>query len=96
MDKATCPCCGTPESHSKPHAKYAAVRECKGCGGIYTAAGSRLYLGESYALVMPHFTNDPAADERARYFDFETLGSNGLGRRHGWFDPETKLITQVG
>jgi len=67
---------------------------CAACGGLVTTRP--IYKGESYGLVKPFFTKDPTADERAIYFDLETLGSDGLGRRHGWFCPETKLLVQVG
>lgn len=72
------------------------VRECSRCKAVFTRGDSRIYLGESYGIVTPRFTTDSSADERARYFDLSTLGSDGLGRRHGWFDPQTGLITQVG
>lgn len=72
------------------------VRECSKCGAVFTSGDSHIWLGESYEIVTPHFTTDASADERARYFDFSTLGSDGAGRRHGWFDPSTGLITQVG
>ena len=70
---------------------------CADCDGIFTPAGGTLpCLGETYKIVKPHFTTDPTADERARYFDFTYLYSEGIGRRHGWFDPKTGLLTQTG
>ena len=68
------------------------VYECAKCGAIFGTC----YLGESYGYVLPYMTNKDVAPEEQRYFDFTTLGSKGAGRRHGWFEPSTKLITQVG
>jgi len=91
-----CPCCNASQTYSSEHKTHWQVRECRKCHALYTQGSSALYLGESYGLVRSQFTNDPAADDRAVYFDFMTVGSKGLNRRHGWFDPETKLLTQVG
>ena len=72
---------------------FHSVYSCGACEALF----GNCYLGDSYTLVLPHFHSDPnfPADQQ-RYFDFSTLGSNGNQRRHGWFDPQTKLITQVG
>ena len=91
-----CPCCGASQNHSSAHSHAGRVRECRKCKAIYTQTGSTIYLGESYTLVRPGLTEDPEADKRHVYFDFSCLGSKGLSRRHGWFDPQTRLITQVG
>ena len=45
--------------------------------------------------MKPFFGPECGTDEQ-RYFDIETVGSAGLGRRHGWFNPTTQTITQVG
>jgi hypothetical protein len=34
--------------------------------------------------------------ERCRYFDFTTIGSAGIDRRHGWFDVESRRVVQIG
>lgn len=68
------------------------VYQCAKCSAIF---GS-LYLGESYSLVLPRMAAKEVPVSEWRYFDFTTVGSAGLGRRHGWFDPASKLITQVG
>lgn len=85
-----CPAC----SHKRGfEIQMARVYECGACHAVY---GS-LYLGDSYGYVLPHFGNDSAEiTERQRYFDFTCVGSKGVTRRHGWFDPCTKLLTQVG
>lgn len=85
-----CPACSHKIAHQ--HNRHTRVYQCGKCTGIF----GDLYLGDSYNFVLPRMTNDPAADTRHRYFDFTTLGSEGVSRRHGWFDPETKLITQIG
>ena len=66
--------------------------KCFACDAIFGTC----YLGDSYGLVLPYMASKPVPPEETRYFDFTTLGSAGVGRRHGWFDPNTKLITQVG
>jgi hypothetical protein len=90
-----CPCCSAPlpaETTDLPEARYAPLYVCPRCDAIYGV----LTLGASYAVVKPRWYErlDPPA--RTRYFDFTTLGSEGIGRRHGFYDPETRLITQTG
>jgi hypothetical protein len=77
---------------NKELAAVRGVYTCAKCGAIFGSC----YLGDSYGLVSPYMTANIAATERQRYFDFTTLGSKGVGRRHGWFDPETRMMTQVG
>lgn len=86
----TCPGCnGAKGAETKVIGVYA----CQGCGGIFGTC----YLGESYTLVSPAMA--PPAKEiqaRQRYFDLTCLGSEGIARRHGYYDPKTKMITQTG
>jgi hypothetical protein len=96
-----CPACGASRRYSKapdttivPERLHAFVRECRKCQGIYTT--SSIYLGDSYLIVLPFFSSDPESDSRQRYFDLDCLGSKGMQRRHGWFDPTNKKLTQVG
>ena len=91
-----CPCCGASQNHSSSHSHQGRVRQCRKCKAVYTQEGSTIYLGESYTLVGPTFSSDPAAEDRKVYFDLRCLGSAGLSRRHGWFDPKTGLLVQVG
>lgn len=86
---ANCPACSHDRANKTERAQ---VYVCAKCEALFGTC----YLGDSYSMVLPYFTKDSSADARARYFDFTTLGSAGIGRRHGWFDPETKLVTQVG
>ena len=65
---------------------------CRRCEAVFGSC----YLGDSYAIVSPRFAADPVAPEALRYFDFDTVGSAGVGRRHGWYDPETGLVHQIG
>jgi len=90
MRTSGCECCGRKNRQEETHVP--GVYRCGYCEAIY----GRCYLGQSYEFVTPRFTTDPNADSRARYFDFETIGSEGAGRRHGWYDPQTKLLTQTG
>ena len=84
----TCPAC----SHSRKNDVRTGVYECKKCGAIYGSC----YLGDSYALVKPFWHTGESRPEQERYFDLDCLGSAGITRRHGWFNTETRLLTQVG
>ena len=86
----SCPGCSHPQS--TPHSKVDNVVTCAGCGGIYTL--SPIYRGESYQIVLPSWDEGEAAEEV--YYDLTVLGSDGIQRRHGWFNPATKQITQTG
>jgi hypothetical protein len=87
-----CPACSNRRGN-KADSRF--VYTCKACGGIFSTSGI-LYLGDSYSYVLPRFETAEVPAEQTRYFDFLCLGSKGLERRHGWFNPATKLITQVG
>lgn len=67
------------------------VHECPKCKAVFGTC----YLGESYSIVKPWMSDRPDMDG-ARYYDFTVLTGNGIDRRHGWFDPDTRLILQVG
>lgn len=85
-----CPCC-SGKRHSLV-AGTASVYKCKRCGAIHGSC----YLGDSYSLVLPYWDDaDPATREQL-YFDLDCLGSKGVERRHGWFNPATRKIIQVG
>jgi predicted RNA-binding Zn-ribbon protein involved in translation (DUF1610 family) len=72
------------------------VYECPKCGAIFSDR-PYLYLGESYQYVLPYWAKEDVPPEKLRYFDFTCLASgNKIVRRHGWYDPETKLIHQTG
>ena len=86
-----CPCCNAarPAKASKLGLE---IFECKKCNAVY----GDCYLGDSYAIVRPYMTSRNVPAEETRYYDFMALGSKGLERRHGWYEPATKLIVQVG
>jgi hypothetical protein len=63
---------------------------CSGCNGIF----GDCYLGESYEYVLPYWSPDAKAE--GRYYDFTCLGSGGMTRRKGWFNPADKKILQTG
>ncbi len=88
VEKGTCPACNASNDEEIETGLY----RCLSCGCLH----GTLYLGESYSHVRPHMTDDPEADKRAVPYDFACLGSDGITRRHGWYDPQTNLITQVG
>ena len=68
------------------------VYQCPHCQAVM----GQCYKGESYKIVLPYFAPIDAKLENQRYFDLTVLGGNGVERRHGWFDIESKRIVQVG
>jgi len=92
-----CPCCS--ETAHYPVAGFGdRLVICKGCGGEYTPRDETLTEAESYSRVIDKFTTDPSADDRQKYFDHSYIdGENGIPkRRHGWYDPTTSRLTQIG
>jgi len=88
-----CPCCAA----TKHVFVDSGIVRCLDCQALFTTR--HVPLGQTYKHVLPRW--DERADSREAlcssvYFDFEYLSSEGLGRRHGWFNPETGCITQVG
>lgn len=100
-NKPVCPCCGVSEKHSRKREdfdKYGRVVQCRKCQAVYTVDGGSVYLGESYKIVLPYFERDPSAQsmDDCIYYDLTCLGSAGISRRHGWYNPTTKRVVQVG
>lgn len=85
-----CPACSSVK-HEK-HSKVVGVYVCQSCGAVH----GRCFLGESHGMVQPYWHEGPSEPEQERYYDFETVGPKGLERRHGWFNVESKRITQTG
>jgi hypothetical protein len=69
--------------------------KCESCGGLI---GYGLTLAESFRYVKPQFSKEDVPPTQTRYYDMTgTDGASGNRyRRHGWYDPRTRLITQVG
>ena len=90
---AKCPACDS--TNSKAHEVVDDVVTCAECGALYTTRV--IYKGISSALVLPLFDAPGAcAPGDERYFDLMSLGGDGLARRHGWYNPATRRISQVG
>jgi len=68
------------------------IYECLNCGAVY----GDCYLGDSYGHVLPYMTAEEPPADQLRYFDFTCIGSAGVTRRHGWYDPATRLVVQAG
>jgi len=85
-----CPAC----SAKKATDLACGVVECVECGAVYTT--HHIPLGRTYSFVLPYLDDGNCPAEEWKYFDFDFLSSKGLGRRHGWMNPATKLITQIG
>ena len=89
MKPISCPGCSG--KRFQPEGK---VWICAECGGYI---GEHMYRGDSYSVVLPELHPDPHFPmSEARYFDLSGVGSDGPYRRHGWFDPSTRQIVQVG
>lgn len=87
-------CCPGCDGRLKPEPSLpGSTYTCRRCSGLVSTS---IYLGDSYTLVLPHWAPPDVPPERTRYFDLTCLGSKGITRRHGWYDPTTRLITQVG
>jgi hypothetical protein len=84
-----CPAC---DSQNLSEIKPCAVYTCQNCNAIF----GQVYLGESYEYVKPVLADVEPPAEDLRYFDFDCVGSSGMTRRHGWYDPATKKIVQIG
>lgn len=94
-DPFACPACSHVEGNEES-VDSMGVATCQGCSGIFTTRP--IYAGDSFRYVLPHFI-DPASEpapEAWRYFDLDVLGSRGPERRHGFYDPATRLVVQVG
>jgi hypothetical protein len=85
-----CPACSHKLGYLLPG--YARVYRCAKCEAIHGSC----YLGDSYTLVQPYMIDKEPHNGQIRYYDLDCLGSAGVRRRHGWYDPETRLIVQVG
>jgi hypothetical protein len=87
-----CPCCLSKRRKERKDLQ-GTIYQCSECEALY----GRCYLGDSYGIVKPEWAdNQNLPAHRIKYFDLTCLGSEGLTRRHGWFDPETRKIVQIG
>lgn len=91
MNNSFCPGCnGIPKSMDENH-----VATCVGCGGIFTV--HPIPRAASYHYVSPEASPKPPDPRNWRYFDLTHVEPDGtLSRRHGWYDPATKLTCQYG
>lgn len=83
-----CPACGGKRHETIKTQVY----RCRRCGAIHGTC----YLGESYELVLPFWATEEPPAERICHFDLTCLGSEGITRRHGWYDTETRRVVQTG
>lgn len=67
------------------------VYRCRRCHALHGV----VYRWELSRYVILRFAGDSVPPERELYFDFIVLGSD-VRRVHGWYDVETKLLTQIG
>jgi hypothetical protein len=88
--KQNCPGCA--QDVEGIQTKVAGVVFCPICEAVFGTC----YRGESYLFVLPYMDNADASMDNARYYDFTTIGSEGLERRHGWYNPANRLVLQFG
>lgn len=83
-----CPAC-----NGWRHEKVAVqVYRCRRCQALH----GTVYRGELHQYVVMRWAPQPVPAERERYFDFTVLGSDGVRRMHGWYDVESRMVTQIG
>lgn len=87
--EASCPACSGKRAMETT---TVGVKRCLKCGALF----GQCYKGESYGVVKPFWSELPENKNALRYFDFVTLGSAGIERRHGWFDIRNNKLVQVG
>lgn len=69
------------------------VGTCEDCGGLNGT--EPIAKVKSFDYVRSTMRAGEVEDQR--YYDLVVFGSDGkLRRRHGWYDPKTREITQVG
>ena len=62
---------------------------CAGCGALL----GHCYRGDSPVLMT--FSPDTTPAEQT-YFDLDLLGSGGITRTHGWYNPADMKVVQFG
>lgn len=70
---------------------FTRVYVCDDCNGTVGTC----YVGESHELVKPWFAKTEVPAGLTAYFDFITIGVK-VARRHGFYDPRNRTMTQVG
>lgn len=85
-----CPGCDNPTGWKLTSQTQVFV--CSHCEGLVGTC----YQGDSFALVRPVFSRTTCPPAVQRYFDLTVLGSDGVSRRHGWYNPQTRTVEQVG
>ncbi len=98
MDNGDCSCCGAKMTVKALNTDYmvngrviCGVHVCPKCGGVL----GQCYKGDSYTIVKPFFSSNSNPADQV-YFDLTVLGSDGVTRRHGWFNPADRCLVQVG
>lgn len=67
------------------------VRVCSRCGGVHVQATS---LAQALSVVDFRTLAKQAPEER--YFDVTYVEGGETHRVHGWYDPTTRKMTQIG
>lgn len=88
-----CPACNGKRARQASPDVFGVYRcSRKGCQAVF----GQCYKGDSYQFVLPYMATETVPHERLRFYDLTLLGSDGVHRSHGWYDPETRLVHQVG
>lgn len=90
----TCPGCNGDVKHTHRYTSGALLGSCSRCGGL---VGEDFTYKEIRDLLRLELHPNPDSVKNPRYFDFSyTQPDMEPARVHGWFDPETLLVTQFG
>jgi hypothetical protein len=84
-----CPAC-SGRLH-RDHEKVTGVSVCKRCGAVH----GQCWKGNSPVLLVWD-APDACRPEEQVFFDLTLVGSAGVEHIHGWFNPATRKVTQVG
>jgi hypothetical protein len=82
-----CPACGCSDFTTDKNG----MNTCDGCNAIF---GEFKSLAETRNYVYQRWFKGDKEPDHTVYYDFTYM--NGKKRTHGWFDPITKTITQIG
>lgn len=86
-----CPACSSWERHPRSQADDMRVFVCRACGCMY----GNCQNGASFTLVKSAWSKRKSRGTEVP-FDLMDTDHGVRYRRHGWYDPKTGLITQVG
>lgn len=86
-----CRCCNSYDLNIIGMDKNGYLAQCNDCDAIFGRVTEKTYN----FFVKPYW--HPNADQAdRRYFDFDIIDADQPTRYHGWYEPKSGLICQVG